>query len=379
MDIPFIKPMKSLNELTFIKDSLEIGRTWGGGKYTKDCSEWLEKELGVRKALITTSATDALEMMALLLEIKPGDEVIMPSYTFVSSANAFAMRGATPVFVDIERRTLNIDVDLIENAISEKTKAILIMNYAGFSCNIDKVKLLAQKHKIYLIEDAAQSLLAKYNDRNLGSFGDLACISFHGSKNISSGEGGALLINNQKFIERAEVILEKGTNRKKFINGEVDKYTWLEIGSSFLASELTASYLSAQLIESHEITRKRILNWNIYHDFFTRCAEEYDLHLIEPQSYSAHNGHLYYIILKDTNTQINFLSEMKMLSTNCASHYVPLHSSKAGRALGRVGSDMTNTDSLWNRLVRLPLWSENHLPIELVLRNAKITLQKISE
>jgi dTDP-4-amino-4,6-dideoxygalactose transaminase len=377
MEISFTKPRQTQNERKYINHVLDSGKTWGGGEYSKQCSAWMSKTLGTHRALLTNSATDALEMAALLLEIKPGDEIIMPSFTFVSTANAFVLRGGIPVFVDVDANTLNIDVNLIEAAISEKTKAVLIMNYAGVSCDIEKVQNLTKKYGLFLIEDAAQSILAKYRDKFLGTFGDLSCISFHGTKNISCGEGGALLINNPIFIEKAEIILEKGTNRSKFIKGETDKYTWVDLGSSFLASEVAAAYLYAQLEEAHLINELRKNYWNGYNNFFTQFSEKFNLKLFRPENFSTHNGHIFYLILQDTNAAEQFISSMSNMKIHCYRHYVPLHNAPAAGKFGKIGSTMSVTNDLSKKLVRLPIWSENGLPLDEILGNSYTTLRNL--
>jgi len=377
VNISFIKPRIAKNEIPYIRSVISSGKTWGGGEYSKGNSEWISKKLGVKKALITNSATDALEMAALLIEIKPGDEIIMPSYTFVSSANAFVLRGGKPVFVDVTEETLNINVDLIEKAITENTKAILIMNYAGFSCDIDKVKKISEKYNLFLIEDAAQSILARYRGGFLGSFGDLSCLSFHGTKNISCGEGGALLINNSNFIEKAEIILEKGTNRGNFIKGEVDKYTWVDVGSSYLASEVTNAYLFAQFEEADSINDLRIETWNSYSNYFKQLNKKLQLNFTKPQDFSTHNGHIFYAILNNPSTKIKFISEMAKKGVQCTSHYVPLHSAPAANKFSRSGSEMRVTDLYWDKLVRFPIWSEFGLPVDEILEKTGQILEEI--
>jgi dTDP-4-amino-4,6-dideoxygalactose transaminase len=377
MKIAFTKPRKSQNELEYMRQVISSGKTWGGGDFSLKSSNWLSKTLGCERVLITNSATDALEMAALLLDIKSGDEIIMPSFTFVSSANAFVLRGGIPVFIDVNEKTLNIDVNLIESSITDKTKAILIMNYGGFSCDIAKVKLLVERYKLFLIEDAAQSILAKYQDGFLGTFGDLACLSFHGTKNISCGEGGALLINNPSLIEKAEIILEKGTNRSKFIKGEVDKYTWIDLGSSYLASEIACAYLYGQLEEADSITNLRLESWNCYRDYFDELSSYLNIERINPESFSTHNGHIFYLILKDSESKNEFISEMAKLEIQCSSHYVPLHSAPAGSKFSKVGSKMYVTNRFSERLVRLPIWSDPGLPIEKILDSSTKILRRL--
>jgi dTDP-4-amino-4,6-dideoxygalactose transaminase len=376
--VPLTKPRRTDGEMDYIQDVINSSRTWGGGKYSSLCSEWISNNIGGHKALITTSATDALEMAALLLSIEPGDEIVMPSFTFVSSANAFVLRGGVPVFVDVDERTLNVDVGLIENAITNKTKAILIMNYAGFSSDIDSVKKIAKRYNLFVIEDAAQSILAEYKDKPLGTFGDLSCFSFHGTKNISCGEGGALIVNNPILDERANIIFEKGTNRNKFLNGEVDKYTWVDLGSSFLASEISCSYLFAQLENAFPINEYRIDNWNSYHKFFTNISSDYGLRLMQPEKYSKHNGHIYFIVLPSPEDKRKFISHMNDYGIQCASHYVPLHNSAGGIKYSRVGSSMEVTDNYWDRLVRMPMWSEQGMPLEFILNRAKNSLEHLN-
>lgn len=376
--IPFTKPRKTSNELNYIKDVINSGKTWGGGSYSSYCTEWISRNIGVNKSLITTSATDALEMAALLIDIQPGDEIIMPSFTFVSTANSFVLRGGVPVFIDVDENSLNVDAKLLEAAINENTKAIVVMNYGGFSCDLDLVIQIANKYKLFVIEDAAQSLLASYKDKQLGTFGDLACFSFHGTKNISSGEGGALLVNNHDLVERADIIFEKGTNRSKYLHGEVDKYSWVDLGSSFLASEITCSYLWSQLQEAESITEYRIENWNSYHNFFRNICEEHNLKLMNPEKYSKHNGHLYYILMPSTKDKRDFISQMNQLGVQCASHYVPLHSSLGGIKYGKLGSKIDTTDSYWDKLVRLPMWSELGMPMEYILNTVKLSLENLN-
>ncbi len=375
--IPFTKPRKTSNELNYINDVINSGKTWGGGSYSTYCTEWISRKIGVDKSLITTSATDALEMAALLIDIQPGDEVIMPSFTFVSTANSFVLRGGVPVFIDVDENTLNVDAKLLEAAINENTKAIVVMNYGGFSCDLDLVIQVANRYKLFVIEDAAQSLLASYKNKPLGTFGDLACFSFHGTKNISSGEGGALLVNNHRLVERADIIFEKGTNRSKYLHGEVDKYSWVDLGSSFLASEITCSYLWSQLQEAETITEYRIENWNSYHNYFRNICDEHNLKLMNPEKYSKHNGHLYYILMSSTEKKRNFISQMNQLGVQCASHYVPLHSSLGGIKYGKLGSRIDTTDRYWDKLVRLPMWSELGMPMEYILNAVKLSLESL--
>ena len=363
MSIPFTKPYRSNSEMVYIEKAIEIGNTAGGGAQSSWCANWLRNLLNVKEVLLTNSATDALEMAALLLNIQPGDEIIMPSYTFSSTANAFVLRGAVPVFVDVELDTMNIDPELIRGAISSKTKALLVVHYAGASSDMKRIIQISREFNLFVVEDAAQALMAKFEDRYLGSFGDISCFSFHSTKNIVSGEGGAIAISNSSLIERAKVLLEKGTNRSQYLNGEVDKYSWVDIGSSYLPSEITAAYLRSQLENASEITEYRIQNWNYYRSFFLPLLEKYSLRIMEPRAYTTHNAHIFYIILPSESTKDRFVSEMALRNITCASHYVPLHNSLAGQQFGVVKSGMQITETISRRLVRLPMWSFGGMPI----------------
>jgi dTDP-4-amino-4,6-dideoxygalactose transaminase len=353
--IPFNKPYLTGNELDFIKEAHSKGHLSGDGAFTKLCSHWLEESLGAKKALLTHSCTAALEMAAILLDIKPGDEIIMPSYTFVSTANAFALRGGVPVFVDIRRDTFNIDENLIENAISSRTKAIVPVHYAGVACEMDVILDIAKRYNLMVIEDAAQGIGSSYKGQMLGSIGHLGCLSFHESKNIISGEGGALLINDKKLIDRSIVIREKGTNRSKFLCGEVDKYTWVDIGSSYLPSEITASFLWAQFKEFENIMSKRNSLWNYYYDEFKKISKK---DVFEPSipNNCQHNSHIFYLLLPDIQSRNTFIKKMNDIGINCTFHYVPLHSSSAGKKYGRVSGNLDVTNNIAERLVRLPLF-----------------------
>ncbi len=343
-------------ELLYIAQAHTNAMLAGDGPYTKRCHTWLEQNTGADKALLTHSCTAALEMAAILANIQPGDEVIMPSYTFVSTANAFVLRGAVPVFVDIRSDTLNIDENLIEAAITTKTRAIVPVHYAGVACEMDTIMEIALRHGLLVIEDAAQGMMSKYKGRPLGSIGDFGCYSFHETKNVISGEGGALLVNNPMFSERAEMIREKGTNRSKFFRGQVDKYTWVEVGSSYLPGEIVAAFLCAQIEEASSISTRRLEVWDRYHEAF--AALEVDGRLRRPviPAGCAHNAHMYYLLLRDLNDRSNFISSMKSQGVNCVFHYVPLHSSPYGERVARSHGPMTVTENLADRLVRLPLW-----------------------
>ena len=298
--IPFIKPYTSANSQEYILDAIKRNSLSGDGFYTKKTSSWLEKKIGCSKALLTHSCTAALEMTALLLDIQPGDEVIMPSYTFVSTSNAFVLRGAIPVFVDIREDNLNIDEKLIESAITEKTKAIVPVHYAGVGCDMNIINKLAKKHNLIVIEDAAQGIMASYESQSLGTLGDLGCFSFHATKNIISGEGGALIINNQKYIERAEIIREKGTNRSNFLRGQTDKYSWVDLGSSYLPSEITAAFLFSQLEEAEFITNKRLEIWEKYNLSFQDLEKKGYVTLPKIPSNCVHNAHMYFLIMENS-------------------------------------------------------------------------------
>lgn len=354
--IHFNKPFLIENELNYIKDAVDKGVLRGDGIYTKKCHELLEEKLGCKKALLTHSCTAALEMAAILLDIQAGDEIIMPSYTFVSTANAFVLRGGVPVFVDIRPDTLNIDENLIEAAITEKTKAICVVHYAGVSCEMDKILEIAKKHNLYVVEDAAQALSSTYKGKQLGTIGDLACFSFHETKNVISGEGGALVINNEKFIERAEIIREKGTNRSKFFRGQVDKYTWVDIGSSFLPSDMIAAFLYSQLENIDKINKKRIEIWHKYDEFF----KQYDNIIRRPiiPDDCKHNAHMYYVLFKNLDIRTKFIDFMKQNQICTVFHYIPLHSSPAGMKYCKTVGKMDVTNNASDTLVRLPMFYE---------------------
>ncbi|MDO9010994.1 MAG: dTDP-4-amino-4,6-dideoxygalactose transaminase [Gallionella sp.] len=354
--IPFNKPFIIGRELSLIADAVAQGHLSGDGAYTKLCHRWFEEKLGCHKALLTHSCTGALEMAAILCDIQPGDEVILPSYTFVSTANAFVLRGAVPVFVDIRPDTLNIDEKLIEAAITPKTRIIVPVHYAGVPCEMDRIMAIAEKHKLLVVEDAAQALLSTYKGRALGSIGHFGCLSFHETKNIISGEGGALLVNDARFAERAEVIREKGTNRSQFFRGEVDKYTWMDIGSSYLPSELVSAFLYAQLERAGEIIAKRRSICTAYAMQLAPLQRSGKLRVAEFDDDS--NGHLFYILLDSLATRSKLIAHLKAQGINPVFHYVPLHSSPAGRRYGREGSRMQVTDELSERLLRLPLFYE---------------------
>lgn len=375
MDIPFTKPFLTGKELQYIQETYHHQKTSGNGFFTAKCHEWIQQTIGCPKALLTNSCTAALEMAAILIDIKPGDEVILPSYTFVSTANAFVLRGAIPVFVDIRPDTLNLDETKIESAITSKTKAIVPVHYAGVACQMDVIMAIAKKHNLFVIEDAAQGIFASYKNKPLGSFGHLAAFSFHDTKNIISGEGGALVINDPDFIERAEIIWEKGTNRSRFLRGEVDKYSWVDIGSSFLPSEITAAFLWAQLEQGQQIISARKKIWSHYYTELKNVATELDIRLPIVPIDCEHNGHLFYLLVADIETRSFFIKEMKKKKIQCVSHYVPLHDSIAGLKYGRAHGNLSFTKQLSDALVRLPLWVGLDQYMESVIESVKITLQ----
>ncbi|KTD24350.1 aminotransferase [Legionella lansingensis] len=355
--ILFNKPPVTGKEIAYINTIIKNnGKLCGDGPFTKKCEQWLEQHSRVKKALLTPSCTAALEMAALLIDIRPGDEVIMPSYTFVSTANAFVLRGATIVFVDIRPDTMNIDENKIEEAITPNTKAIVPVHYAGVACEMDSIMAIAKKHQLYVIEDAAQGVVATYKGQPLGSIGHLGCYSFHETKNYTAGgEGGALLINDEQFVARAEIIREKGTNRSQFLRGQVDKYTWRDIGSSFLPSELQAAYLYAQLKAAELINDRRLLLWSQYHEAFESLESIGIERPVIPQD-CIHNAHMYYLKLATNKKREQFIEHMKAREIQTPFHYVPLHSSPAGLKYGRFSGKDCFTTVESKKLVRLPLW-----------------------
>jgi len=356
MNILFNKPYMTGKELDYITEAHANNMLAGDGPFTRRCHAWLEQTTGCSKALLTHSCTAALEMAAMLADIQPGDEVIMPSYTFVSTANAFVLRGGVPVFVDIRPDTLNIDETRIEAAITPRTKAIVPVHYAGVACEMDTIMAIAERHHLLVIEDAAQGVQASYRGRPLGSIAHLGCYSFHETKNIISGEGGALLINDPALVERAEMIREKGTNRSKFFRGQVDKYTWVDIGSSYLPGEIIAAFLWAQLEEVDSITARRLAIWDRYHMAFETLEQSGRVRRPVIPDGCAHNAHMYYLLLRDLEDRTQFIDDMRAQGVNCVFHYVPLHNSPYGRKVARIHGDMGVTEELADRLVRLPLW-----------------------
>ncbi len=354
--IPFNKPFLTGQELELIAKAHSNGQLAGDGEFTGLCSAWLERQTGSANALLTHSCTAALEMAAMLANTQPGDEVIMPSYTFVSTANAFVLRGGVPVFVDIRPDTLNINETLIERAITSRTRVIVPVHYAGVGCEMDRINEIARRHNLLVVEDAAQGILATYRGRPLGAEGQLGCLSFHETKNIISGEGGALLVNDVALAERAEIIREKGTNRSRFFRGQVDKYTWVDVGSSYLPGEVISAFLYAQMQEAHVITARRLEIWNTYHQYFEPLEAAGLLRRPVVPSECGHNAHMYYLLVDNLEQRTRFIEHMKRHGITCVFHYVPLHSSPYGMSCGRVANSCPVTDELSNRLVRLPLW-----------------------
>lgn len=343
-------------ELVYIEEAIRSHKICGDGAFTKLCSKWIEEVTGTSKSLLTTSCTHAMELAAILANIQPGDEVIMPSYTFVSTADAFVLRGAKIVFVDIRPDTMNIDESLIEDAITEKTRAIVPVHYAGVSCEMDTICDIAERHNLYVIEDAAQGMMSTYKEQPLGTIGDYGCYSFHETKNYSMGEGGALLIKNPVNIKRAEIVREKGTNRSQFFRGEIDKYTWMDVGSSYLPSELNAAYLWAQLEKSDEIYQNRMKSWQLYYENLKSLREEGIIELPTVPDGCVHNAHMFYIKVKNLEKRTNLIHYLKGKNINCVFHYIPLHSSPAGKRLGVFHGEDKYTTKESERLMRLPLY-----------------------
>jgi dTDP-4-amino-4,6-dideoxygalactose transaminase len=377
--IPFNRPYLTGRELSYIAEAHLNGQLAGDGEFTKRCQRWLEELGGSKKALLTHSCTAALEMAAILCDLRPGDEVIMPSYTFVSTANAFVLRGATPVFVDIRIDTLNIDETKIEAAVTPRTKAIVPVHYAGVSCEMDTIMEIAKRYGLIVIEDAAQACMATYKGRSLGTIGDLGCFSFHETKNIISGEGGALLINRADMVERAEIIREKGTNRSRFLRGDVDKYTWTDIGSSFLPGEIIAAFLWAQMEDAEKITKQRLALWEHYDDELRLTGTA--LRVPEVPGNCCHNGHMYYIINGTSATRDELITYLRENGVHAVFHYVPLHSSEFGSKYYDTkkcnNQDLGITDHVSKNLIRLPLWiGLSEIEINHTLDVIKSMLQK---
>ncbi len=353
--IPFTRVHVTGREIEYIRQAIDSNRLGGDGAFSKRCEAWLEKNTGSARALMTHSCTAALEMAAILAGVGPGDEVIMPSFTFVSTANAFALRGAVPVFVDIEPDTMNIDPERVEKAVTARTRAIVPVHYAGIGCDMDALLAIGRSSGAMIIEDAAQALLADWNGRPLGSIGAMAALSFHETKNVTSGEGGCLLVNDPDLIERAEIVREKGTNRSRFHRGQVDKYTWVELGSSYLPSELTSAFLLAQLEQSVEITAARRRVWDWYHEALAPLESEGML--VRPKT-GGGNAHIYFVLLPSLERRTGLIDALKKHGVSAVFHYVPLHNSPAGLRYGRTAGSLAVTEDLSDRLLRLPLWAD---------------------
>ena len=354
--ISFNVPPYVGKEKEYVSQAIDNHKICGDGEFTKKCSAWIEEKTGTEKALLTTSCTHATEMAALLCDIQPGDEIIMPSYTFVSTADAFVLRGAKVVFVDIRPDTMNIDEKKIEAAITKKTKAIVPVHYAGVSCEMDTIMDIARRHNLCVIEDAAQGVMSRYKGKALGTIGDFGCYSFHETKNYSMGEGGALLIKNADMIENAEILREKGTNRSKFFRGQIDKYTWVNYGSSYLPSELNAAYLWAELEEADKVNENRLASWNHYYEGLSELSEQGKIDLPVVPEGCEHNAHMFYIKAKDLEERTRLIAFMKEQGVGCVFHYIPLHSAPAGRKFGRFYGEDVYTTRESERLMRLPMY-----------------------
>lgn len=360
--INFNIPPNVGNELDYVKQAIDSHKICGDGQFTKKCNAWMEERFNCQKVLLTTSGTTALDMAALLCDLQPGDEVILPSYTFSSTATAFVLAGATLVFVDIRPDTMNIDENKIENAITSRTKVIVAMHYAGVACEMDTIMDIAKRHNLKVVEDAAQAVMSTYKGKALGTIGDFGCYSFHETKNYSMGEGGALLINKPEYNERAEILREKGTNRAKFFRGQVDKYTWVDFGDSYLPSELNAAYLWAQLEQADEINNNRLATWNTYYDALKYLEEMGKLELPHIPAECTHNAHMFYVKLKNLEERTKFIAYLKEHDILSVFHYIPLHSAPAGQKFGRFHGDEIFTTKESERLARLPMYyglSEN--------------------
>jgi dTDP-4-amino-4,6-dideoxygalactose transaminase len=374
MHTPFNKPFVTGNELAYIQEAINNGHLSGNGVFTKRCQTWLEETIGCQKALLTHSCTDALEMSAILANLQPSDEVIMPSYTFVSTANAFVLRGAIPVFLDIRSDTLNIDETKIEALITSKTKAIVPVHYAGVGCEMDAIMDIAKRYQLLVIEDNAQGIGSTYKGQPLGSLGHLSALSFHETKNLISGEGGALIVNDANLIERSEIIWEKGTNRSQFFRGQVDKYTWADIGSSYLPSELIAAFLWAQFERKENILIQRMDIWKTYHEAFQELEKQGKVRLPIIPKDCEHNAHMYYLIADNLQERTNLIKYLKTNQIQSVFHYIPLHSSPAGLKYCRTVGTMENTNKISDQLLRLPIWinlDATEKIIELVLKYFK--------
>jgi dTDP-4-amino-4,6-dideoxygalactose transaminase len=354
--IPFNRPYTTGREVDYIREAVNRNHLSSDGQFSRRCEEWLQQTVGCGRALLTHSCTAALEMAALLAGIAPGDEVVMPSFTFVSTANAFVLRGGVPVFVDINPETLNIDHQLIEAAVTPRTRAVVPVHYAGVGCEMEPIVAIAREHGLLVIEDAAQGLGATYRGIPLGRLGDLAATSFHETKNVMAGEGGALLLNDPAYAARAEIIREKGTDRRRFFRGEVDKYTWVDVGSSYAPSELMAAFLWAQMQEAERIRRARLQVWGWYYEAFSDAESRGSLTRPRIPESCEHNAHMFYVLVNDGTTRVKVLAALNDNGVNAVFHYVPLHSSAAGRRFGRTAGELRHTDTVASRLIRLPMW-----------------------
>ncbi len=354
--IDFSRPVYVKESMSYIQQAVEQNHLCGDGSFTRKCTEWMEEHTGTERAMFTTSCTHAMELMALLMEIEPGDEVIMPSYTFASTADAFVLRGAKIVFADIRPDTMNIDENLIEQAITPRTKAIIVMHYAGVACEMDKIMEIARRHNLFVAEDAAQGMMASYKGKALGTIGDFGTYSFHETKNYTMGEGGVCLIQNREYIERAEIIREKGTDRSKFWRGEIDKYTWVDMGSSYLPSELNMAYLWGQLEIAEEINRERLSAWNRYYDGLSALAKQGMVTLPFVPEDCEHNAHMFYIKVRDEAERIKLIDFLKQRGVWAVFHYIPLHSTLAGKKFGRFSGEDRCTTKESLRLLRLPMY-----------------------
>lgn len=376
--IPFNKAVYLPEAFEYVEDVVKSSKIAGDGKYTRLCSEWMEKNFNAKKVLMTTSCTAALEMAAILMNVEESDEIIMPSYTFVSTANAFVLRGAKCVFVDVRPDTMNIDENKIEAAITDRTKAIVVVHYAGVSCEMDKIMDIAKKRKLFVVEDAAQGVMSTYKGKALGTIGDFGCYSFHETKNYTMGEGGALVINNEEYISRAEILREKGTNRSRFYRGEIDKYSWVDIGSSFLPSEFNVSYLFGQLEKAVDINENRLESWQYYYDNLKEYQAAGKIELPNVPAECKHNAHMFYIKLKNIEQRSDFIEFMKANEIYCVFHYVPLHSSEAGIRYGRFNGQDIYTTLESNRLVRLPIFYDlKKEELELCIEKIKFFLNNM--
>ena len=376
--IPFNKPVFPEKALEYISDVLHVGHASGDGKYTKLCNAFLKDKWNCQQALLVHSGTAALELAAIMCNLQPGDEVIMPSYTFVSTANAFVLQGAVPVFVDIRPDTLNIDENKIEAAITPRTKAICVVHYAGVGCSMDVITEIASRHNLMVVEDAAQAWDSEYKGKPLGFWGDMGAFSLHETKNIMSGEGGIFVTNSQELGERAEILREKGTNRSRFFRGQVDKYTWVDKGSSYLPSDIIAAYLYAVLEQSSDIQKKRLELWDAYHEFFAPYEAAGILRRPVVPAECKHNAHMYYVLMNSLDERTNFIAGMKSREIITPFHYIPLHSAPAGRQYGRCSGDMSVTDRVSDTLVRMPMYFDlDKESMEIVFDAIKASLPQI--